>query len=35
MHRPLAVAVLGGLSLSTLATLFLVPAVYLLGSRAR
>jgi HAE1 family hydrophobic/amphiphilic exporter-1 len=35
MHRPLAVAVLGGLSLSTLATLFLVPAVYLLFCRAR
>jgi CzcA family heavy metal efflux pump len=33
MHRPLAVAVLGGLSLSTLATLFLVPAVYRLVAR--
>jgi CzcA family heavy metal efflux pump len=30
MHRPLAVAVLGGLSLSTLGTLFTVPAVYAL-----
>jgi Cu/Ag efflux pump CusA len=28
MHRPLAVAVLGGLSLSTLGTLFVVPAAY-------
>ena len=29
MHRPLAVAVLGGLSLSTVGTLFFVPAIYL------
>jgi CzcA family heavy metal efflux pump len=28
MHRPLAVAVLGGLTLSTLGTLFVVPAAY-------
>ena len=28
MHRPLAIAVLGGLSLSTLGTLFVVPAIY-------
>jgi HAE1 family hydrophobic/amphiphilic exporter-1 len=28
MHRPLAVAVLGGLTLSTLGTLFVVPALY-------
>jgi multidrug efflux pump subunit AcrB len=28
MHRPLAICVLGGLVLSTLGTLFLVPAVY-------
>jgi CzcA family heavy metal efflux pump len=35
LHRPLAIAVLGGLSLSTLATLFLVPAVYGLLRRGR
>jgi multidrug efflux pump subunit AcrB len=35
MHRPLAVAVLGGLALSTAATLFLVPAVYSLARRRR
>jgi multidrug efflux pump subunit AcrB len=28
MHRPLAIAVLGGLTLSTLGTLFVVPALY-------
>jgi HAE1 family hydrophobic/amphiphilic exporter-1 len=35
MHRPLAVAVLGGLSLSTLGTLYTVPAVYALLRRPR
>jgi CzcA family heavy metal efflux pump len=35
MHRPLAVAVLGGLVLSTAATLFVVPAIYSLVRRAR
>ncbi len=36
MHRPLAVAVLGGLLLSTPATLFVVPAIYsLLRPRGR
>jgi CzcA family heavy metal efflux pump len=37
MHRPLAVAVLGGLSLSTVGTLFVVPALYALfrGLRRR
>ena len=37
MHRPLAVAVLGGLLLSTLGTLFVVPALYawLSGRRRR
>lgn len=35
MHRPLAVAVLGGLSLSTVGTLFVVPALYALFRRAR
>ena len=28
MHRPLAVAVIGGLALSTVGTLFVVPALY-------
>lgn len=31
MHRPLAIAVIGGLLLSTAATLFFVPALYLRG----
>jgi multidrug efflux pump subunit AcrB len=35
MHRPLAVAVIGGLALSTAATLFVVPAVYALLRRSR
>jgi multidrug efflux pump subunit AcrB len=35
MHRPLAVAVLGGLSLSTAGTLFVVPAIYALLRRTR
>jgi multidrug efflux pump subunit AcrB len=35
MHRPLAVAVLGGLTLSTLGTLFAVPCLYLLLRRSR
>jgi len=35
MHRPLAIAVLGGLVLSTLGTLFLVPALYALWARRR
>jgi multidrug efflux pump subunit AcrB len=33
MHQPLAVAVLGGLSLSTVGTLFVVPSLYLLMKR--
>jgi CzcA family heavy metal efflux pump len=33
MHRPLAVAVLGGLLVSTLGTLFVVPSLYLLFRR--
>ena len=33
MHRPLAIAVIGGLSLSTVATLFFVPAIYLRGRK--
>ena len=35
IHRPLAVAVLGGLTLSTIGTLFVVPAVYSLLLRGR
>jgi multidrug efflux pump subunit AcrB len=35
MHRPLAVAVIGGLTLSTAGTLFVVPALYALMRRAR
>jgi multidrug efflux pump subunit AcrB len=35
MHRPLAVAVIGGLALSTIGTLFVVPALYALLKRAR
>jgi multidrug efflux pump subunit AcrB len=35
MHRPLAVAVLGGLVLSTLGTLLVVPALYSLLVRRR
>ncbi len=35
MHRPLAVAVIGGLSLSTVGTLFVVPALYALFRRGR
>jgi multidrug efflux pump subunit AcrB len=35
MHRPLAVAVIGGLALSTAGTLFVVPAVYALLRRSR
>jgi CzcA family heavy metal efflux pump len=35
LHRPLAVAVLGGLTLSTLGTLFVVPALYALLHRER
>jgi CzcA family heavy metal efflux pump len=34
MHRPLAVAVLGGLTLSTVGTLFVVPALYAIFRRA-
>ncbi|MFI5290747.1 MAG: efflux RND transporter permease subunit, partial [Polyangia bacterium] len=33
MHKPLAIAVLGGLVLSTPATLFVVPAIYSLLHR--
>jgi HAE1 family hydrophobic/amphiphilic exporter-1 len=35
MHRPLAIAVIGGLSLATAGTLYLVPALYTLMSRRR
>jgi CzcA family heavy metal efflux pump len=35
MHRPLAIAVLGGLALSTLGTLFVVPALYALWAKKR
>jgi len=35
MHRPLAIAVLGGLSLSTVGTLFVVPALYALFRKVR
>jgi CzcA family heavy metal efflux pump len=35
MHRPLAVAVLGGLGVATLGTLFVVPALYLLFQERR
>jgi CzcA family heavy metal efflux pump len=35
LHQPLAVAVLGGLSVSTVGTLFLVPAIYRLLRRRR
>src|SRR6185503_15144779 len=35
LQRPLALAVIGGLSLSTLVTLFLVPSVYLVLTRRR
>jgi multidrug efflux pump subunit AcrB len=34
MHRPLAVAVIGGLALSTVGTLFVVPSLYALFRRA-
>jgi HAE1 family hydrophobic/amphiphilic exporter-1 len=35
LHRPLAVVVLGGLTFSTAATLFVAPAAALLVSRLR
>jgi CzcA family heavy metal efflux pump len=35
MHRPLAVAVVGGLALSTLGTLVVVPCIYLLIAKSR
>jgi HAE1 family hydrophobic/amphiphilic exporter-1 len=35
MHRPLAIAVIGGLGLSTVATLFVVPVLHLLTASSR